>query len=142
MFVQKRCLFDTYVLQKKKLRRKFRDSLTLWWVHWRMRLFYLSGERGVIMGPNNRQSLMLHMQIPTINISLQHYCYKSLDNACSYFTERKIFVLVLAERFYCIQSISFRCNARKSPISLFLRCSNDYDVNICIKMCNIGLQSY
>ena len=45
---------------------------------------------------------MLHMQIPLINISLQNYCYKSLCNACPYFTESKIFVLVLAERFYCI----------------------------------------
>ena len=35
---------------------------------------------------------MLHMQIPTINISLQHYCYKSLGNACPYFTERKIYL--------------------------------------------------
>ena len=29
---------------------------------------------------------MLHMQIAAINISLQHYCYKSLDNVCPYFT--------------------------------------------------------
>ena len=32
---------------------------------------------------------MLYMQIPTINISLQHYCYKSLGNACPYFTEKE-----------------------------------------------------
>ena len=104
MFVQKRCLFDTYVLQKKKLRRKFRDSLTLWWVHWRMRLFYRHGRGAVIIGPNYRQSSMLHMQIPTINISLQHCCYKSLDNVCPFFAacERKITVLVLVGRFYCI----------------------------------------
>ena len=101
MFVQKRCLFDTYVLQKKKLRRKFRDSLTLQWMpDWRMRLFYMSGERRVIMGPNYRQSSMLHMQIPTINISLQHYCYKSLD-VCPYVTSFQ-----LQPKDFTVQSIS------------------------------------
>ena len=28
------------------------------------------------------------------------------------------------------------------PYRFFLRGSNDYDVNVCITMCNIGLQSY
>ena len=52
-----------------------------------------------------------------------------------------IMVLVLAE-WLTAKSISFRCNARKSPSSLFLRGSNDRHVHICIEMCNTGLHSY
>ena len=78
---------------------------------------------------------MLHMQIPTINISLQHCCYKSLDNVCPFFAacERKIIVLVLVGRFYCSL---FLLDTLENHLylALFLRGNKDYDVNICIKM--------
>ena len=141
MFVQKRCLFDTYVLQKKKLRRKFRDSLTLWWVHWRMRLFYMSGER--------------LLWVPTI-ARVQCCTYKYLKSIylCSIVAIRALIMFARSlpcegkspfqsqPKDFTAQSISSRCITRKSPLSVFLRGSNDYDVNICINMCNICLQSY
>ena len=61
------------------------------------------------------------MQIPTINISLQHYCYKSVGNACPYFTQRKIFVLVEAKPEVCVGSVGYQRQWRKFPVILLVK---------------------
>ena len=134
MFVQKRCLFDTYVLQKKKLRREFRDSLTLWWVYWRMRLFYVSGERllWVLTIARVQCCTCKYLQIYLCSIIAIRALVLYGEENLRFSPSRKILLYSLFLSDVSLENRPYRFFCVAAMIMMLIYAS----------MCNIGLQSY